>query len=198
MAVAPRVIVFAGPNGAGKTTHAEPILSLLGIRTFVNADYIARGLSGRDTSTVNFEAGRLMLKRLRQLATAQEDFAFESTLSSRSFAPFLARLRAQGYRVSIFYFALANAGLAVRRVRLRVRLGGHDVDAGDVRRRFDRSVANFFDLYLPLCDEWTLFDNSAAGASRLIASHNGGRMIVEDTDIWVRLQLRLTRARKRR
>lgn len=93
---APRVVVFAGPNGAGKSTHADAILAALGIETFVNADYIARGLSGRHTDAVAFEAGRIMLRRLRQLGDARADFAFESTLSSRSFAHFLHGLKAQG------------------------------------------------------------------------------------------------------
>ena len=82
----PRVVIFAGPNGAGKSTHADAILAALGIETFVNADFIARGLSGRNTDTVAFEAGRIMLKRLRQLGDAKADFAFESTLASRTFA----------------------------------------------------------------------------------------------------------------
>ena len=85
----PRVVIFAGPNGASKSTHADAILAALGIETLVNADYIARGQSGRNTDAVNFEAGRIMLRRLRQLADAGADFAFESTLSSRTFAPFL-------------------------------------------------------------------------------------------------------------
>jgi len=134
---APRVIVFAGPNGAGKTTHAEPILRTLGISTFVNADFIARGLSGRNTESVAFEAGRIMLRRLQQLARDREDFSFESTLSSRTFAPFLRELKQQGYGVSLFYFSLKSAALAVRRVKLRVRLGGHDVPADIVKRRFE-------------------------------------------------------------
>lgn len=61
IAPAPQVVVFAGPNGAGKSTHADDILAGLGIKTFVNADYIARGLSGKDTDAVAFEAGRIML-----------------------------------------------------------------------------------------------------------------------------------------
>ncbi len=109
----PRVAVFAGPNGAGKTTHAEAIIDALDIGTFVNADYIARGLSGPRAATVAIEAGRIMLKRLRQLASSDEDFAFESTLSSRSFALFLRGLKRQGYRVVIFCFSLSSAsGLA--------------------------------------------------------------------------------------
>ncbi|NRF69077.1 AAA family ATPase [Aquincola sp. S2] len=195
---APRVIVFAGPNGAGKTTHAEPILRQLGISLFVNADYIARGLSGRDTAAVDFEAGRIMLRRLGQLAADEADFAFESTLSSRSFAAFLAALRQRGYRVSIFYFSLRDATLAVRRVRMRVRLGGHDVAVETVRRRFGRSLSNFFDLYIACADEWTVFDNSAAGISQLVASHNRGGTTVEDKLTWQRLHRQAARARNRR
>ena len=97
---APRVVVFAGPNGAGKSTHADDILKAMGIPTFVNADYIARGLAGTNTEAVNMAAGRIMLRRLSELAAAREDFAFESTLSSRSFAPFLQRLKAAGYTAS--------------------------------------------------------------------------------------------------
>lgn len=185
---APRVIVFAGPNGAGKTTHAELILRALGIATFVNADLIARGLSGRNTEAVAFEAGRIMLQRLRRLAQEGEDFGFESTLSSRTFAPFLRRLKQQGYRVCIFYFSVRSAALAVKRVRMRVRLGGHDVPANIVRRRFGRSAANFFALYQPLADEWTVFDNSTAGASALVASHNRQTTTVKDESTWRRLQ----------
>src|ERR1035437_1373562 len=114
----PRVVIFAGPNGAGKSTHADAILAALDIETFVNADYIARGLSGRNTDTVAFEAGRIMLKRLLQLGDAGADFAFESTLSSRTFAPFLRTLKARGYRVAIYYFSLTNAQLSIRRVKL--------------------------------------------------------------------------------
>ena len=66
--IQPRVIVFVGPNGAGKSTHADAIVAALGIDTFVNADYIARGLSGRNTDAVAMQAGRIMLTRLKELA----------------------------------------------------------------------------------------------------------------------------------
>ena len=185
---APRVVVFAGPNGAGKSTHADAILAALGIETFVNADYIARGLSGRNTDAVAFEAGRIMLRRLRQLGEARADFAFESTLSSRSFAHFLRSLKAEGYAVVIYYFSLANAQLAVRRVKLRVALGGHDVPADVVKRRFGRSLQNFFQLYIPLADEWTLFDNSSATKAMLVAARHANQLTVTETATWHKLQ----------
>lgn len=184
----PRVVVFAGPNGAGKSTHADAILVALGIETFVNADYIARGLSGRNTDAVAFEAGRIMLKRLHQLANAKADFAFESTLSSRTFAAFLRTLKQQGYAVVIYYFSLAHAQLAVRRVKLRVALGGHDVPADVVRRRFGRSLNNFFGLYIPLADEWTLFDNSTPPLARSVAASVHNQLTVTEPATWRKLQ----------
>lgn len=185
---APRVVVFAGPNGAGKSTHAEAILSALGIDTFVNADFIARGLAGRHTETVAITAGRIMLNRLRDLAGAGQDFAFESTLSSRTFLPFLKRLRLQGYHVAIYFFALSSSRLAVRRVRHRVALGGHDVPADVVIRRFGRSLHNFSGLYTEVADEWMMFDNSSGTTARLIAQFVGGRTTIEDNALWLKLQ----------
>ena len=184
----PRVVIFAGPNGAGKSTHADAILAALGIQTFVNADFIARGLSGRHTVTVAFEAGRIMLTRLRQLGEARADFAFESTLSSRTFAVFLHALKQQGYAVAIYYFSLANAQLAVRRVKLRVVLGGHDVSSDVVRRRFGRSLNNFFNLYMPLADEWTLFDNSAGTNARAVAAKLANQLTVMEPTTWHKLK----------
>ena len=184
----PRVVIFAGPNGAGKSTHADAILAALGIDTFVNADYIARGLSGRNTDAVAFEAGRIMLRRLRQLSEAKADFAFESTLSSRTFATFLQALKRQGYVVAIYYFSLANAQLAIRRVKLRVALGGHGVPPDVIRRRFGRSLNNFFHLYLPLADEWALFDNSSAVQAIPVATQFATQLTVTETATWHKLK----------
>lgn len=185
---APRVIVFAGPNGAGKSAHADAILAKLNIETFVNADYIARGLSGHNTDAVAFETGRIMLKRLHQLADTKADFAFESTLSSRTFALFLRTLKTHGYAVVIYYFSLRSAQLAVRRVKLRVSLGGHHVPSDVVQRRFGRSLSNFFTLYAPLADEWTLFDNSEDSIARVLATQSANHLTIEEATPWQRLQ----------
>lgn len=184
---APRVVVFAGPNGAGKSTHADAILAELHIPTFVNADYIARGLAGQHTQTVALAAGRIMLNRLRELSEARADFAFESTLSSRSFYPFLLRLKSQGYHVAVYYFALSSSSLAIRRVKHRVALGGHDVPADVVKRRFGRSLHNFFQLYAGLADEWMVFDNSSGHTAQTVAYQTDGQSVIEDKTTWRKL-----------
>lgn len=183
-AASPRVVVFAGPNGAGKTSHATAILRAVGIDTFVNADLIARGLVGYNTQSAAFAAGKIMLRQLGELAAARADFAFESTLASRSFARFLRRLKDSGYLVSIFYFSLVCADTAIARVARRVLMGGHDIPESDIRRRFERSRQNFFHLYLPLADEFTLFDNSVDDTAIIVAQGSRESITVLDSLKW--------------
>ena len=178
----PTVAVIGGPNGAGKSTVAPFLLKqALGILEFVNADQIAAGLSAYAPETVSFEAGRVMLKRLRELAASNVSFAFEATLSSRTFALFLNRCKAQGYQVQVFYIALPSAELAVNRVALRVKLGGHNIPQADIERRFQRSLHNLYALYLPLADRWTVLDN-ASGALKSIAHGTAHRTYVEEPE----------------
>jgi len=184
----PTLVVIAGPNGAGKSTAAPFLLKqAMGILEFVNADQIAAGLSAYAPETVAFAAGRIMLKRLHDLATSQASFAFESTLSSRTFAPFLARCKSQGYRVKLFYVALPSPELAINRVALRVRLGGHNIPAADIERRFHRSLHNLFELYKPLADNWTVLDN-ATGLLAPVAHGTAKRTYVEDSAKWLNLK----------
>jgi Uncharacterized protein conserved in bacteria len=184
----PHVVVIAGPNGAGKTTHAEALLKTLDIQTFVNADYIARGLSGLNTEAVNFEAGRIMLKRLHELAEQQENFSFESTLSSRSFALFLQQLKNCGYQITLFYFSLSSASLAYRRVRHRVKMGGHDIPQKTITRRYYRSIKNLFDLYMNIADNWIVFDNSGDRSAKVVAIYSQQQTQVLRSQTWQQLK----------
>lgn len=183
---APHVIVLAGPNGAGKSTAAPKLLPhLLGVGEFVNADVIAHGLSAFAPERVAVEAGRIMLRRLRELSAARKDFAFETTLASRSFAPWLARLTAAGYRFELAFFFLPDPEMAVARVAQRVRHGGHHVPADTVRRRYDRGLRNLFHLYIPLAARWHVYNNGVAGASPIIAwGSRRDSLTVVDPALW--------------
>lgn len=89
--------------------------------------------------------------------------------SGRAFAPWIAGLRRDGYRVHLLFLRLDSGDLAVGRVKARVQMGGHHIPEETVRRRFETGLRNFFRLYLPLADTWQLFDNSSASGPRLIA-----------------------------
>jgi predicted ABC-type ATPase len=159
----PQVIVIGGPNGAGKTTAAEGMLKeLLGVGEFVNADTIAKGLAAFDVESAAMAAGRVMLTRLKELAFAKANFAFETTMSSRTFAPFLKELKEQsGYEVNLTFVYLNAPEKSVERVRARVANGGHDIPKETIFRRYPRGIHNFIMLYLPLADRVSVFDNSA-------------------------------------
>lgn len=186
---APHVIVVGGANGAGKSTSAPALLrDALDVTEFVNADAIAGGLSAFRPETVGVAAGRIMLGRMRHLAAAHENFAFETTLASRSFAPWLRGLQRAGYRVHLVFLWLRSADLAVIRVAERVRLGGHDVPEKIVRRRYDKGLRNFFGLYMPLADGWQFFDTSDTGDPRQVAAGNGMNVrALDDPALWGRL-----------
>ena len=182
----PHVIVIAGPNGAGKSTTAPAILKeTLGVTEFVNADTIAEGLSAFNPEGVAFQAGRVMLRRLHSLAAEQRDFAFETTLATRSYAPWLKELQGQGYTIILFFFWLPSPEFAISRVAERVRMGGHNVPEDTIRRRYHAGLRNFFGLYRQLADSWFIFDNSAPGRPVLIATFcQGTGFVKEDEPAW--------------
>ncbi len=157
----PQIVLIGGPNGAGKTTSATRLLpEFLRVNEFVNADVIASGLSAFNSGAVALEAGRHMVKRIEELAAAMKDFAFETTLASRSFAPFLTECQRNGYTVNLIYLWLASPELALERVRLRFESGGHSVPRDVILRRYEAGRRNLVNLYLPLANNWYLYDNS--------------------------------------
>lgn len=188
----PLVVVIAGPNGAGKSTAAPRLLQEgLAVSEFVNADAVALGLSAFRPERAAVAAGRVMLARLKALATKRLDFAFETTLASRSFAPWLGGLRESGYHVHIAFLSLPDPQLAIERVASRVRSGGHDVPVEVIRRRYRAGLANFFARYASEAQTWQMFDNSETMEPRLIAVRSlGGDEQVLDDLAWENLQRR--------
>lgn len=166
----PTLCILGGCNGAGKTTLARELLPRLGLMRFLNADEIARGLSPLDPSLSAFKAGRLVLEEARSLIATNASFAIESTLSGKTHVALIREAKARGYRILLHYIVIGSATQAVERVALRVRVGGHHVPEEDARRRFDRSRRHFLEDYLPLADEWGLWDNQSPPAVQIADS----------------------------
>lgn len=181
----PRLFLIGGPNGAGKTTSAMSLLpGLLTCDEYINADIIAAGISPFHPEVVSLQAGRLMVKRIHELARARKDFAFETTLASRSFASFLRKCKARGYRVTVLYFYLESVELAIRRVKERAAAGGHSVPPEDIRRRYWTGMRNLTRLYLPLADHWLAFDNSGEQPIQVARKLGGGPAIMYNEAVW--------------
>ena len=157
----PNLYIISGCNGAGKTTASYAMFpEILDCKEFINADEIAKGLSPFQPETVSIEAGRLMLIRMNEMLTLQEDFAIETTLATKSYANFIRRAQEVGYFVTLIYFWLDSPELAVRRVEQRVRFSGHNVPEDVVIRRYYAGMKNLFSRFIPISDYWILIDNS--------------------------------------
>jgi len=161
--------IIGGCNGAGKTTASFNILpDLLNCKEFVNADEIARGLSPFQPESVSIKAGRLMLKRIDELINSNQDFSFETTLSTKSFTNTIENARSKGYYVTLIFFWLESIELAKDRVRKRVSEGGHNIDTDVIERRYKARIKNLFSLYCNKVDSLLIYDSSKA-ESELIA-----------------------------
>lgn len=155
-----RVVIIAGPNGAGKTTFALEFLPKeAGCPVFINADLIAAGLSPFEPRVAALRAGRLMLEEIERHAKARRSFAFETTMSGRTYVRMIAAWRASGYRVKIIFLSLSSPEEAIARVATRVAQGGHNVPDETIRRRFAAGLRNFLDVYRHRVDYWQWYDN---------------------------------------
>lgn len=188
----PLVVVLAGPNGAGKSTAAPRLLKgALKVTEFLNADLIARGISpfNSESAAVAIEAGKVLLRRMEDLAEQKISFGLESTLSGRSLAPRMSELIASGYKVHLLYMYLNSADLAVTRVAVRVKHGGHNIPEETIRRRYQSGLRNFLELYRPLATTWRIYDNSSLGELQLIVagSHLKERRVPQPV-LWKQIQ----------
>lgn len=175
--------IIAGCNGAGKTTASFTVLpEMLNCREFVNADEIAKGLSPFNPEGVAIQAGRLMIDRIIHLLKDGETFAFETTLATRSYVNLIQRAQKRGYFVTLLFFSLSSPEQAVARVAKRVSLGGHNIPNDVILRRYEAGLQNFFELYTPICDYWTLYDNSNIPGEKIAYGWKNERLNIVDKE----------------
>lgn len=175
----PNLYIISGCNGAGKTTASYTVLpEMLQCEEFVNVDEIAKGLSPFNPDKAAIEAGKLMLNKMHSLISVKKDFAFETTLSPRSYVNLVQLAHDNGYHITLLYFWLNSVDLAIERVKSRVREGGHDIAEHVIKRRYNTGLLNLFQRYIPICDYWMIFDNSNLKAEFVAEGYlNDGRII---------------------
>lgn len=183
----PSLYIIAGPNGAGKTTFAREFLPhFVHCKEFINADLIAGGLAPFSPETAALRAGRLLLDQIQTLARKKSDFGFETTLAGVTYLSLFRKLKAQGYKIHLFFLWVPTVEFALARVADRVHRGGHNVSEKDVRRRFKRGISNLFKFYMPLVDSWTIVDNSEE-IPRLIAVQKEKSLQIINHNLFTRI-----------
>jgi len=187
------IVILGGPNGAGKTTAAPFVVPReLGIREFVNADEIARGLSPFNAEGAALAAGRLMIDRMRMLVREGQSFAFETTCAGRAHAGWLRACKADGWRVTLVYLWLRSPQMALDRVARRVRQGGHHIPGDVVVRRYHLGLVNMRRLYFPLAEVAGIYDNSDYERTLIVQLSPAAGLVVHDAGLWAKIE-RFTR-----
>ncbi|MCR6639540.1 MAG: zeta toxin family protein [Sporocytophaga sp.] len=181
----PNLYIIAGCNGAGKTTASYTVLpEILNCKEFINADEIAKGLSPFQPETVSIQAGRIMLNRINELLNSKASFAFETTLSSKSYVNTVKEAQEAGYIVSLVYFWLNTVDLAIERVGIRVKEGGHNIPEDIVRRRYKLGIRNLFERFIPIVNYWMVFDNSRDSSVLIAEGDKSESSTIYNESIW--------------
>lgn len=154
----PELIIVSGANGVGKTTFAKPYVERLGYR-FLNADEITKKIEEKGLENAMIKAGRQFFADLKNSIDNRENIVIETTLSGSYINKVALNAAKIGYKIKLIYIFVDSVELCVKRVYARVLKGGHDVPEEDIRRRFDRSLNNFWDNFTQIADNWLLLYN---------------------------------------
>ena len=184
----PTCYIIAGPNGAGKTTFALNYLpKIVSCRNFINVDEIARGVSPLNIEAGQLHASRIFLELMRQKIALREDFAFETTLSGKSWIHRIQQMQNEGWRVILYYLYIPAVSVSKLRVKQRVEQGGHDIPIADLERRYPRSIANLFE-YTAVCDEVIWLDNSTGNAKPIFEKKHACGIEIINKELYQQIQ----------
>ena len=169
----PIVTMIACPNWSGKSTlYRNLVAEGIVFGDYLNADDIAREQGSRDSSGSRRAQEVVRIGRDRALAE-RRDYCWETVMSHPSHAEHLAFAREAGYEIRLFYVALEDPQINIRRVAERVLSGGHDVPRDRIGSRFYRSI-NLLSQAILASDHGRIFDNSSKDDPfSLIATHEG-------------------------
>jgi len=159
--------IFAGVNGAGKSTFYRMLNLDFGVR--INTDEIVRDRFDHDWQNPNTQiaAARIAVKRRKECLDGGISLNQETTLVGHSIVTVIAKAKAAGFKINLYYVGLESVELSVERVAIRKRAGGHGIPEDDLRRRYANSFDNLKRV-LPLCDSVQIYDNSGSGAFDII------------------------------
>ncbi len=167
--------IIAGPNGAGKTTLAHELVKDEAI-TFLNADEIA----AQHNDSVGLMSGRVLLEKFDKLIKDKKSIVLESTISGNYHNRVIDQARKAKYEIIFVYVFLDSVEQNIARIKQRVKLGGHNVPVADVKRRYKRSLRNFWDVQ-KYVNQWELYYNGENSYELVARGVSDALEIMDDT-----------------
>ena len=170
----PELVIVGGPNGVGKTTIATQFAGEHGL------DYLGTDQIVSDLELNEIQAGKVFFKRLEKYLQSKKSVVIESTLSGTGLLKRVEKFRKKGYTIVILFVFLDSVQLCKRRIKIRVKKGGHNVPPQDVERRFKRSIKNFWSKYRFIADSWEIIYNGKERPVEAVVTEDQ-KQIIYDT-----------------
>jgi predicted ABC-type ATPase len=101
-----------------------------------------------------------------------------------SYQQTIEKARKNGYDVTLIFFWLNNVNLAVERVKIRVTEGGYNIPVDTIKRRYHKGIKNLLSIFILLCDNWLIFDNSNEEHARIAEKFKGEKVVIHNKTIW--------------
>jgi predicted ABC-type ATPase len=115
---------------------------------------------------------------------AGRDFAFETTLATRSYVSLVRKAQDAGYKVTLLFIWIDSPTTAVQRVAERVVKGGHNIPSEVIERRYHRGLFNLINLYIPICDTWMVVNNEGVTPEPIAEGRLNSENIIINQYIW--------------
>jgi predicted ABC-type ATPase len=182
----PRLTIIAGPNGAGKSTVTQSV-DFDGRDRLLDPDAIARTLNPANPSVAAIAAGREVSRRIGAYLAGSLSFAVETTLSGKGGLGLIDRAKSRGYEFHLVFVGVDTPERCISRVRNRAARGGHFVSDVDVRRRYERAMANSGRAFRS-AGVATFYDTSG-DSHRLVLVGRNGKVVRRTVPLpsWVKL-----------
>lgn len=125
----------------------------------VNPDEIADQLPLVEGRRDERQAGEIAIGERERLLRERRDFAIETTLSGHGPLRFMAKAKAEGYKITLIFVGIDGAELSQARVADRVAGGGHPVPQAAIIRRFPDTMSKLA-AAIEIADRSYVLDNS--------------------------------------
>lgn len=181
----PKYILIAGVNGAGKSTLYH-LLDNLQDMPRINIDEVVREFGDWKNPSDVMKAGKIAVNYLNQLFSEKCSFNQETTLCGKSIISNIQKAKYLGYQIEMHYVGVDSVDIAKRRVKERVKNGGHGIPDKDIEKRYFESFSNLKHI-MSDCNTIFFYDNTRSFNCFAVYKSDEGMTIYPDAPNWFQL-----------